>query len=280
MTNRNHDNLNDRQRQAKEAVRQLSAPQADPDFRARLKSQFVAGDIPAGEFSSAAVPAALSAKSPRPRATWLGWSGLAAAAVLAAVFLGFNRLPGPEYLGSNGVGQVTVNGQLMDIDDTAALGASLKPGSRVQVGEGGSLDILYPGSFALRLGEGSDLVLPGRPGRWTGRRTEAEMAYGEVSVRTGPDLQGGQLVIRTAESRAVIEGTLVSVYRNKELTCVCLFEGSASVTTETADLGPVPPGKRWVLFSDGSEPQLLDIVPAHRDHMLGLDRTLPGVFDD
>jgi hypothetical protein len=61
---------------------------------------------------------------------------------------------------------------------------------------------------------------------------------------------------------------------------VCLFEGSAYITTDTADLGAVPPGKRWVLFSDGSEPQLLDIVPGHQDHMLGLDRTLPGVFEN
>ena len=182
-------------------------------------------------------------------------------------------MPGPVYLGSNGEGQVTVNGRVIDADDPASLGQALKSGSRVQVGAGGSLDILYPGSFALRLGEGSDLVLPRRPGRWTGRSTEAEMAFGEVSVRTGPDLQGGQLVIRTAEGSAVIEGTLVSVFRNEALTCVCLFEGSASITTETADLGKLSPGKRWVLFSDGSVPQLLDIVPAHRDHMLGLDQS-------
>ena len=38
MSDQNHDQLDERQRLAQDAVRSLDRPQADPDFRARLKA--------------------------------------------------------------------------------------------------------------------------------------------------------------------------------------------------------------------------------------------------
>ena len=273
MSNSDRKNLEPQQRLARDAMRSLSRPAADPDFRARLKSQFVAGEIPRSELSEP-----LPRRSILSGGSWWGVSGLAAAAMIAALLLGFNRLPGPDFLASNGVGTVTIDGRELPAGSTAEIDAALRAGGHVQVGEGGSLDIVYPGSFAMRLGAGTDMVLPPRPGRWTRRTVEGSVTYGEVSVRTGPDLAGGALVISTDEGRAVIHGTLVSVLRNEAVTCVCLIEGSADILTDAADLGAVPLGMRWVLFRDGSEPQLLEIVPEHRDHMLGLDATLKGVF--
>ena len=46
MSDERHDQLDERQRLAQDAVRRLDRPQADPDFRARLKAQFVEGRIP------------------------------------------------------------------------------------------------------------------------------------------------------------------------------------------------------------------------------------------
>jgi ferric-dicitrate binding protein FerR (iron transport regulator) len=85
--------------------------------------------------------------------------------------------------------------------------------------------------------------------------------------------------VTTPEARTVIHGTLVSVLRNDAVTCVCLFEGSAEVLTEKAALGEVPRGMRWVMFRDGSDPQLMEIMPAHQDHMLGLDAACATIFD-
>ena len=130
----------------------------------------------------------------------------------------------------------------------------------------------------MRFTQGTDIVLPGRPGRWFRRAVESPMYYGDISVRTGPDLAGGRLTVVTDEARTAIHGTLVSIVRNDAVTCVCLFEGLAVITTPETELGAVPPGKRWVMFRDGSEPQLLDIVPAHQEHMEGLDEALGDIL--
>jgi hypothetical protein len=276
MSDRNFKNLDKKQRLAQEAVRSLAHPQADADFRARLKSQFMAGEIPETGLSSLVVPEDSPSVSSRP---WLRWGGLAVAAVLAFLAFSLNRLPGPELVATNGVGTVTVDGLELKADDSAGLEDALRAGARLQIGQGGSVDILYPGSFVMRLDAGTDLVLPSRPGRWFLRSARSRMEYGEVSVRTGPALAGGGLIVDTPEGRTAIHGTLVSVFRNDDLTCVCLIEGSADISTAGKTLGGIPLGMRWVLFKDGSEPQLLDIAPPHRDHMLGLDKALGKIFD-
>jgi len=277
MSDRNFDNLDEQQRLAQEAVRSLSRPEADADFRARLKAQFVAGEVPETPLSEADAP-----DHPRdvtPSRTWIPWATLTTAAALIAVLLTFNPRPGPQLLAANGPGTVTIDGRELAFDQTGAIDEALRPGARVVVGDGAPLDIFYPGSFALRLDPGTSLLLPTPPGRWFRRTVEAPMDMGELSVRTGPALAGGGLIVRTPEGRAVIHGTLVSVFRNADLTCVCLFEGSADILTGAQDLGALPIGKRWVLFNDGSEPQLLDIMPAHLEHMQGLDATLGGLFE-
>lgn len=273
MSDRNFKNLDKKQRLAQEAVRSLAHPQAGADFRSRLKDQFVAGEIPETRLSSSGESTSASSRP------WVRWASLAAAAVLAFVVFSMNRLPGPELVATNGVGTVTVDGRELAADDSAGLEDALRAGARLQVGEGGLVDLVYPGSFVMRLDGGTEMVLPSLPGRWFLRTARSSMEIGEISVRTGPALAGGGLIVDTPEGRTAIHGTLVSVFRNVDLTCVCLFEGSASISTAEKNLGGVPLGMRWVLFKDGSEPQLLDIAPPHQDHMLGLDEAWGGIFD-
>jgi hypothetical protein len=280
MSDRNHDNLDERQRLAREAVRSLDRPAADPDFRARLKSQFVAGRIPASKDAPGlavvdGTRAAVETPVAPPRRNRAVWGGLAAAAVVAFVFF-FNtaKLPGPELVAAAGSGPVTVDGVRYGADNPEALGRALVPGARVVVGDGARIDLAYPGTFAMRVDQGTDIVLPARPGRWTGRSIRAVMARGEISVRTGPELAGGELHVLTGEADAVIRGTLVSVVSNEKLTCICLFEGTTDVLADGRDLGRLPPGKRWVVYSDGSEPELKDIAPPHLEHMQEFDGSL------
>lgn len=272
MNEREHDRLDESQRLAREAVRSLPRPEADAAFRARLKEQFVSGAIDASPPSAA--------PGSRLGSVWLGWSALAAAAVVTVALLGFNRLPGPELASASGSGTVVVDGREIAVSRTEVLDEVLRVGARVQVGEDTEIDVVYPGTMILRLSAGTDLVLPERPGRWFQRTVEAPMVAGEMSLRTGPDLVGGGVIVRTDEGRAVIRGTLVSVVRTDDVTCICLFDGDASVTCSSGDLGALEPGKRWVLFRDGSEPAFADIEPAHREHMRGLDIAHPAAFDD
>ena len=100
------------------------------------------------------------------------------------------------------------------------------------------------------------------------------MASGEVSVRTGPGLSGGDLTVDTGLARAVIHGTLISIVRMPDLACICLFEGDADVLADGHDLGHLENGKRWVVFDDGREPQMMDIAEPHLLHMKEFDSTL------
>lgn len=280
MSDHEHEPLDERQRLAQDAVRSLDRPQADPEFRARLKAQFVEGRIPESPDSPGLSVVDGTGDAPEtpvasPRRNWTAWGGLAAAAVVAFVFF-FNaaKLPGPELVASTGAGTVTIDGVRYGADNPAGLGEALVPGARVVVGDDARIDLAYPGSFFMRLDQGTDLVLPERPGRWTGRRIEAVMAAGEISVRTGPKLAGGDLVVDTGLAQAVIHGTLISVVRMPDLACICLFEGDADVLSDGHDLGHLAHGKRWVVFDDGREPQMMDIAPPHLEHMKAFDSTL------
>lgn len=281
MSEERHDKLDEQQRLAQDAVHSLERPQADPDFRARLKAQFVEGRIPESEDSPglSVVDGTGDAterpvSSPAPRRNWAAWGGLAAAAVIAIVFFSTAKLPGPELMAANGAGAVTIDGVRYPTHDAEGLAGALQPGARVVVEDEAVLDVAYPGSFFMRLDHGTDIVLPERPGRWTGRAVAADMAGGEISVRTGPALAGGQLTVTTPEASTVIHGTLVSVVSNGELSCICLFEGHADVLADGRKLGELPAGKRWVVFRDGRDPEQMDIAPPHLEHMKAFDATL------
>ncbi|MCP4574648.1 MAG: hypothetical protein GY838_20045 [bacterium] len=264
------DNLDEQQRLAQDAVRSLPRPEADPEFRARLKDRFVSGAID----QEAPTPS-----GSRLGSVWLGWSALAAAAVVTFALLGFNRLPGPELAATNGVGSVWVDGREIAADRTGVIDAALRVGTRVQVSDGAELDVVYPGTMVMRLIDGADFILPERPGRWFRRTVEAPLAAGEICLRTGPDLAGGGVILRTDDGLAIVRGTLISVESNEAVTCICLVEGSVDVVTHETDLGPLAAGQRWVLFRDGSEPQGGAIADTHRDHMLALDQDYPGFGD-
>lgn len=271
MSEHERDNLDPQQRRARDAVRGLGVPEADPAFRARLKEQFVSGAVPAGETPVATRPPS--------RIPWFSWGALAAAAALAWAVLGLNSLPGPELLAARGPGAVVVDGRRVDAAYPAAVGKMLRPGAHVVLEGEASLDILYPGSLVMRLSPGTDLVLPERPGRWFRRTVAADLALGEISVRTGPELVGGELDVFTPAGTAAISGTLINVFHNAELSCFCLHDGTARVLVDGVDLGTIPALQRRVVFRDGRESMLAEAAPPHLEHMAGLDRDHPDVFN-
>ncbi len=264
MSGENRHDLTEAQRLAQDAVRSLPRPAADAGFRARLKQDFVSGALDTGE------PAGDGATGGGGFRPWMAWVPVAVAAVLLLVFFGLNPLPGPRVMGVSGEGAVVVDGRSFGAADQEAYADLVKPGSRLEVTGDAQLDITYPGSLVLRVSPGSDIVLPGRTGRWIGRQVTCAMTTGEISVLTRPGFQGNHLTVKTPDGEAVISGTLANIFVNDDLTCICLYEGHLRVESPQADLGAVEPGMRWVLHRDGSDPDYLTIAPPHRDHMLGL----------
>ncbi|MBE0565304.1 MAG: hypothetical protein IH621_05040, partial [Krumholzibacteria bacterium] len=152
-----------------------------------------------------------------------------------------------------------------------AVAALLRPGAHLVLEGEATLDLQYPGSLVMRVTPGTDVVLPERPGRWFRRAVAAQLAMGEISVRTGPDLAGGELDVHTPAGSALVYGTLINVYHNGELSCFCLYAGSAHVHAGGTDLGAVPPMMRTVVFTDGREPVFGEIEPGHLEHMLQME---------
>ncbi|MBE0566689.1 MAG: hypothetical protein IH621_12055, partial [Krumholzibacteria bacterium] len=103
MNEHDRDGLDPQQRAARDAVRGLGVPAADPDFRARLKAQFVAGAVPEDATGIVHLPTR--------HLPVFAWGTLAAAAVVIWAVLGLNPLPGPELLAVGGTGVVVGDGQ-------------------------------------------------------------------------------------------------------------------------------------------------------------------------
>lgn len=256
------------QRGAQDAVRSLGVPAAEADFRCRLQAQFVSGEIATESGPGSGVV-------PPGRSRFLG--GLVAFAVAAALALavvGLNPLPGPRVMGINGSGVVEIDGQAFSTEDAGLIAAALRPGSRIATLGDASVDLIYGGTLGVRVEPHTSAVLPRAAGRWFGRDVRSQLDAGELAIRTGPAFAGGACVVRTPQGDTTITGTLVSVYTNDELTCVCLIEGNASVATGGQDLGTIPDRKRWVVFSDDREPVLLDIEAIHEAHLESFDSQL------
>ncbi len=273
MNDGNQHDLTAAQRRAQDAVRSLSRPEADPDFRARLKQEFTSGALaeragPAdgAVHPDAGAPPASTAARKRFR-PWMVWTPVAVAAAILAMVLVTNPLPAPEVIAVTGEGTVTVDGRSFRAADRAAYAGLLGPGSRLEVAGGASVDILYPGAMVLRVDSGSEFDLPGRPGRWIGRTLDAWLKTGEVTIMTEGGFHGNRLAVGTPDGKAVISGTLANVMVDDLLTCICLFEGHLRVESPDADLGSVEAGRRWVLHRDGSAPEYLPIAPPHQEHM-------------
>ncbi|MBU1674842.1 FecR family protein, partial [bacterium] len=216
-----------------------------------------------------------------PRSVWrrTAMPTLAVAAALALLMVVTNRRPGPVPLGGGGPGTVTVDGQTVPANRPEALARLLHPGARVTLSDDAELDLHYPGVMVWRLEPGTTAVLPPAPGRWYGKALECRLEKGELGLRTGPGFPGARLAIVTAEGRAIVTGTLVSVYRDDAVTCVCVVEGAVVMETASGEvLGNIEAGRRRVLFRDGSEPLHDAIAPPHQAHLQAFDGACGNVF--
>lgn len=213
---------------AREALRSLPAPAADPAFRARLKGDFVRGTI-----AEAPGPRVLALPRRRP---WLGWRAGAAAAAAAALLLVSLLNPGPRWQvqGLEGPGPVRVGGREIAADAIAGLRARLRASVWIEVPAGSQLDLVIPGVAVMQITGGTTATLPASPGRWYGRRMESSLERGEVRFSTGPAFPGTRLAVVTREARAEVVGTTFAVVSDSLGSCACVFEGSVRLSPHGA----------------------------------------------
>jgi ferric-dicitrate binding protein FerR (iron transport regulator) len=265
-------------------VSELPEVAADADFRDRLRSAFVSGEIdsaPADTMAtapSAAAPATPARPARKrtvsPRRRWWAWATppLATAAVVMVLFA-MNRGPTLELLEATGTGTVVIDGRSMAMDDFAAIGGAIRPGAAIEVPAGASIDLGVSGTTLYELAGGTRMTLPASPGRWFHRAVSCTMAVGELRLKTGPRFPGSELRVFTPEGEAVVTGTLLSVQCDDGGTCVCVLEGTAHVGVDDADLQSVSPGYRKIMLRDGTR-DIIPIKDMHRDGVLDFDNRM------
>jgi ferric-dicitrate binding protein FerR (iron transport regulator) len=262
-------NLTPELERVRDAVRGLGIVPADTAFRERLKQEFVSGDI---------VRQQVLELDTRPGfLRRFGRVFLPLAAVAMAVVLILVLLPGPtwQFHGITGQGLVAVNGVEVDATDVETLARLIKPGARITVPEGVALDLIAGDVLLLELGEGAEAIVPQNPGRRAGTVMLSELAIGELRLKTGPGFSGRQFNVRTPEGLIEVTGTIVSVVRMPDLTCVCVFEGTARIGQDPESMDLIPAGQRKVMFLDRRPPMITEIMPEHQHGLEGfLERNL------
>lgn len=271
MSDNERDHRTPEEKRVQDAVRGLSRPSADPDFRARLKRDFVSGAL--RETGRVAAPVR------RPwRVRWSRVAPLAAAAAILFVMVVGNRGAPPRVIATSGEGTILVDGASFAANQTDEINRRLRPGAEIQLIGGAVVDVFYPGTMVWEFAAGSRFTLPRPPGRWYDRTIECALDFGESRVRTGPRFPGTRLTIDTPEGTTVLTGTLVSVYRDSSVTCVCVQEGTAMIGVDAGDLDAVGAGMRKIMFRDGRPPVITEIAPPHQQHLLEFDEKFGSVF--
>ena len=234
------------QQRAREALRELPVPAAEPAFRARLKHDFASGQI--GERRS------LELSTPWTRRRWLRWATVpVAAVVLIAVVSALNQPPSWRVAAVAGGGTALVNGTPVPLSP-AAIERRLEPGARVRLPGTASVTLASAGRMLLELTPGTELTLPEAPGRWFGRAGHSKLARGELHVTTGRAFHGAHLGIETAEARIEVTGTTFAVLCLPVGTCVCVYEGTVRVGDRRGQWASVAAGRRREVFKDGRSP--------------------------
>lgn len=240
---------------ARDAVRGLARPRPDPEFRATLKRAFVQGAIPA---AAAPVEPTVAAREP----SWwrhplgLRWAlAPAALAVLAVALVIADRGPGWKLAAATGDGVVVLGDRPISARHGEELQTWMRPGTRVRVSEGTTLEILTAGTLAFQISPGTEFYVPKAPGRWFDRGIEARVLQGEVRITTGPRFPGAALRVTTPEAEIELRGTTIAVICEPAGTCVCVHDGVAMVGAAGGPLTPVRPGERRFVFRDGTTPE-------------------------
>jgi len=271
MTDERHTSLGEQERRIRESIRSTGDVRSDTAFRERLKREFTGGTI-----AEPAVPQEESRARGLPRWWWIPIP-VAAAVLLFALFL---PRPAPTWAvqAMHGEGQIEIDGQILAADESALVARALGSGGRVRTLEEVSLDLRLDDRLLLALDEGADVTLPvlaepGAPGPLI-----SEVHHGELRIKTGPGFPGTELHILTTEGRTEIVGTIISVYKADDYTCVCVLEGTARIGVDEARLEDVQAGMLKVMFGNGRPSIVAEISSKHEADLLEFGERYRDVF--
>ncbi len=239
-------------------LRRLPSPPVRAAFRERLRLEFAAGTLESPL-------ARLSARHRifRPAAA----AAIAAAIAILVVGLGalrLNRGPTWRVSGSSGSGALLIDGREVSVP---ASGARIASGRRLELRGDLQLDLHCGRAFVLQAAPGSSFILPPGPGRWVRRSVHGEIRSGELRFVTGVGFRRATLKLEAPDAQVLVRGTTFAVLCEPGATCVCVLEGTATMTTRSGTSEIVNPGMRRTLYRDGSPPLVEAIRPMERSKL-------------
>jgi ferric-dicitrate binding protein FerR (iron transport regulator) len=270
MSDRGDESLGPDERAARVALAELSRPRPDPQFRARLKREFVAGTVGA--------PRRIE---PREAPWWRGlaWS-LAPVAAALVIVVWWNRGPSWTLASVTGAGTAIVDGRLIPVTDRNRLERALSDGGTLRLEGDAALELVAGRQMAIEVVPGSDAVLPPSAGRWFGRAIAGAVRSGELRITTGRDFRGARLAIATPEARVEVTGTTLAVIREPVGTCVCVMEGRVRIGLahgdRTNEMLAIEAGRRRFFFNDGRAAEEAEMRPVEKTALGEMHARLAG----
>jgi len=229
---------------ARDAVRALPAAEPDPEFRARLRDEFVAG-----RFEPAAVRTLRLPWHRRPMTHWT--LATAAAVTIVAGGLALNQGAAWHAISAHGAGTVIVDGRPVEFSADTDLDALFRPGTRIVMPDDADVTLRSGDAMLAVITPGSDVTVPSLPGRWFARTGIGEVRSGELRLSTGAGFRGATLGLQTPEARVLVTGTTLAVICEPTGTCLCVLEGVAHLGTDARSMETVTAGSRGYVFADG-----------------------------
>jgi hypothetical protein len=260
MSDPREEDLTAEERRARQALKTLPRPQADPAFRARLRRDFVSGAFTARARATAVGPRW------RPRASWV-WAPVAAGLlVLAGAWL--NRGPGWTVASAGSDGFAIVDGRPIPMLHREDLARALRDGGAIRLESTAELELVAPGQLAIEVTAATDATVPPAPGLWFGRAVRGAVRSGELRITTGRGFRGARLAVETPEAEVEVTGTTLAVIRERVGTCVCVMDGRVMMGAQGGAMAPIAPGMRRFMFNDGR--------PAEEDSMRPMEKVKLG----
>jgi hypothetical protein len=171
-----------------------------------------------------------------------------------------NRPPAWKLVGYAGSGAIMVDEQEIPPLD---LGGEILPGRRVEARGDLQLDLHLPGTILLQLPPGADVTLP-VSGRLFDRPLRGEIRAGEVRCVTGPRFHGSRLVFKAPDATIEVSGTTFAIICELDATCLCVFDGTATMVAADGKAERVAPGTRRTVYRSGAQPLVEEIRPMER----------------
>ncbi|MGE5176196.1 MAG: FecR domain-containing protein [Hyphomicrobiales bacterium] len=258
---------NEQEARVARLLHEAPEPGADPEYRARLREDFVTGAIEVRGTREARERARrpvvrFPGGSPKVRTGFWIAAAVATAAALAIVVGTLNQGPRWWIAGVRGEGQAMIDGRPIALSDREALDRAIKPGVEIELPAGAGIDLCSNGVLGMQLTERARITIPPPPHRWFGRSTEMHIRGGEVRFATGVDFHGAHLKIHTREAAVEVVGTTFAVITQSNGTCVCVLDGVAKVgrlvDEKGQDMVPVPGGRLRFVYADEKKPMALD----------------------